>query len=111
MGGNKRLWDFFKQYNGLEQKMIDAKYASSAANYYRRKIAHEATYLPFTDKEPPKNADEFIDRGVGQAKKVAFAAGKEITTLGGKIGEKFQELGIKDKFKGMFGKKDKEENA
>jgi hypothetical protein len=31
MGGNKRLWDFFKQYNGLEQRAIGAKYTTSAA--------------------------------------------------------------------------------
>ena len=31
MGGNKRLWDFFKQYNGLEQRAIGAKYNTSAA--------------------------------------------------------------------------------
>jgi hypothetical protein len=31
MGGNKRLWDFFKQYTGLEQRAIGGKYTSSAA--------------------------------------------------------------------------------
>lgn len=40
LGGNKRLWDFLKQYNGLEQKPVNTKYTSSAASYYRRMIAH-----------------------------------------------------------------------
>jgi hypothetical protein len=31
MGGNKRLWDFFKLYNGLEQRPVQTKYTSSAA--------------------------------------------------------------------------------
>jgi hypothetical protein len=106
MGGNKRLWDFFKQYNGLEQRAIGGKYTTSAAAYYRRKIAHEATYQQFNDKEPPKNAEEYLDRGVDQAKKVAVQAGQGLAKVGGQIGEKFTELGIKDKFKGLFAKKD-----
>ena len=62
LGGNKRLWEFFKQYTGLEQKPFNYKYTSSAAAYYRRKLSHEALGRPFDEKEPPKNAEEFIDR-------------------------------------------------
>ena len=42
LGGNKRLWDFFKQYQGLEQKNILAKYASAPARFYRKRIAAQA---------------------------------------------------------------------
>jgi ADP-ribosylation factor GTPase-activating protein 1 len=47
MGGNKKLWDFFKQYNGLEIKMIQNKYESAAAKYYKKKLAAEVNGLPF----------------------------------------------------------------
>jgi len=33
-------------------------------------------------------------------------AGQGLAKVGGQIGEKFTELGIKDKFKGLFAKKD-----
>ena len=89
MGGNKRLWDFFKQYSGLEQKPIANKYNTTAASYYRRKLAHEATHQFFDEKEPPKNAEEYLDRGVEGAKKVAAQAGQGLAKVGGQIGDKF----------------------
>lgn len=104
-GGNKRLWDFFKQYNGLEQKPILAKYKSAAASYYRRKLSCEATGLPFSEKEPPKNAEEFLDRGVEGAKVAAKSAGEGIVKVGNAIGDKFKEIGVAEKFKGLFAKK------
>jgi len=50
IGGNKKLWDFLKQYNGLETKMVQNKYESAAAKYYKKKIAAEANGLPFVEK-------------------------------------------------------------
>lgn len=47
MGGNKKLWDFFKQYNGLEIKTIQNKYESAAAKYYKKKLAAEVNGIPF----------------------------------------------------------------
>lgn len=105
LGGNKRLWDFFKQYNGLEQKPILAKYKSAAASYYRRRLSAEATGQVFVGKEPPKNAEEFLDRGVEGAKTVAKATGEGLAKVGNVIGEKFKESGISEKFKGLFAKK------
>ena len=105
LGGNKLLWDFLKQYNGLEQKGIQAKYTSNAAGYYKRKLASEAAGLPFGEKEPPKNAEEYLDRGLEGAKGVAKTAGDGILKGVGIIGNKFEESGIKDKFKGFFSKK------
>lgn len=106
MGGNKRLWDFLKQYSGgLEQKPIQTKYASAAAAYYRRKLGADASNQPFSEKEPPKNAEEYLDRGVEGAKSVAKSAGEGIAKVGNVIGEKFQESGITEKFKVFFSKK------
>jgi Putative GTPase activating protein for Arf len=47
LGGNKKLWDFFKQYNGLEQKPISSKYKAAAASYYRKRLAAETSNMPF----------------------------------------------------------------
>lgn len=105
LAGNKRLWDFFKQYTGLEQKAIPTKYTSSPASYYRKRLAAEATGRSFVDKEPPKNAEEYLDRGVEGAKSVAKTAGEGIVKGVGILGDKFAESGIKDKFKSMFSKK------
>jgi phage tail tape-measure protein len=105
VGGNKRLWDFFKQYNGLEQKLIQNKYTTSAAKYYKQKLAAEVNGLPFNEKEPPKNAEEYLDRGVATTKEIASKAGQGLVKVGDTIGQKFTEMGIKDKFKGLFGNK------
>lgn len=43
LGGNKRLWDFFKQYQGLEQKPVQVKYSSAPASYYRKRLAAQAS--------------------------------------------------------------------
>ncbi len=75
VGGNKRLWDFFKQYNGLEQKPIINKYDSAAAKYYKKKLAAEVNNLPFDAKEPAKNAEELLDRGLDKSKELASKAG------------------------------------
>lgn len=105
LGGNKALWDFLKQYNGLEQKPIFTKYSSGAAGYYKRKLAAEATGLPFSEKEPPKNAEEYLDRGLEGAKNVAKTAGDGIVKGVNIIGDKFQESGLKQKITGLFSKK------
>ena len=104
MAGNKRLWDFLKQYTGLEQKPIQVKYTSNASGYYKRKLASECSGLPFSEKEPPKNAEEFLERGVEGAKSVAKTAGDGIARGVNVLGEKLAESGIKEKFKGLFKK-------
>ena len=106
LGGNKNLWDFLKLYNGLEQKPIAAKYKSNAAAYYRRRLAAQAVGLPFTEKQPPRNAEEFLEKGVDGAKSVALKAGEGIVSIGQSIGGKIESSGIKDKFKGLFAKKE-----
>ena len=85
--------------------MIHVKYSSSAASYYRRKLAAEVSGHMFDEKEPPKNAEEYLDRGVEGAKNVALGAKQGIIKVGGQIGEQFEKLGVAEKFKGLFGKK------
>ncbi len=43
LGGNKKLWDFLKQYNGLEQKPIPGKYKHAASSYYRKRLAAQTS--------------------------------------------------------------------
>lgn len=105
LGGNKRLWDFLKQYGGLEQKPVPHKYDSKAARYYRKKLTSEATGVSFSEKEPPKNAEEYLDRGVEGAKSAAKTAGEGIAKGVSILGTKIEESGIKDKLKGFFSKK------
>jgi ADP-ribosylation factor GTPase-activating protein 1 len=105
LGGNKKLWDFLKQYAGLEQKGVSQKYESAAARFYRKKLNAEATGRPFSEKEPPKNAEEYLDRGVEGAKSVAKSAGEGIVKGVNILGNKIEESGIKDKLKGFFAKK------
>lgn len=105
LGGNKRLWDFLKQYNGLEQKPVAAKYKHAAASFYRKKISAEALGHVYDGKEPPKNAEEFLDRGVEGAKVAAKTAGEGLSKVGSAIAEKYKESGISEKFKGLFAKK------
>jgi hypothetical protein len=57
------------------------------------------------DKEPPKNAEEILDRGVEGAKNLASKTGEGIVKGYNILGEKIAESGIKDKVKGLFGKK------
>ena len=82
IGGNKRLWDFFKQYNGLEQKLIQSKYDSAPAKYYKKKLAAEVNNLPFDAKEPAKNAEELLDRGLDKSKELASKAGQGLSKVG-----------------------------
>jgi len=105
LAGNKRLWDFFKQYQGLEQKPIQTKYSSAPASYYRKKLAAQATGLPFDGKEPPRNAEEYLDRGLEGAKTGLKTAGDSIVKGVNVLGDKIAESGIKDKLKGFFTKK------
>jgi hypothetical protein len=56
-------------------------------------------------KEPPKNAEEYLDRGLQGAKTAAKSAGDSIVKGVNVIGDKIAESGIKEKFKGFFSKK------
>lgn len=47
--------------------------------------------------------EEVFDRGVGQAKDLGKKAEVGFKKFGTFIGEKFQNSGVKDKVKGLFG--------
>ena len=63
LGGNQRFWDFMKDYKS-EQKPIYSKYKSSEAKYYKKYLAATVLDRAFSQKPPPKNVDEMIDKGV-----------------------------------------------
>lgn len=59
----------------------------------------------FSEKEPPKNAEEYLDRGVDGAKTLAVGAKNGIVKVGGQIGEGWAKLGVGEKINGFFSKK------
>ena len=61
VGGNKRFYDFMKEYN-KEREPIEKKYDTSAAAYYRKMIAAQAQGKEWTDIPPARNATEFAER-------------------------------------------------
>lgn len=84
--------------------MIQNKYDSAAAKYYKKKLAAEVNGLNFEEKEPAKNTEELLDRGIDKSKELAVKAGQGLSKVGESIGHKFQEMGIKEKFTGLFKK-------
>jgi hypothetical protein len=52
LGGNQRLFDFFKKYNLHEVKDVKIKYQTRASDYYRRRNLAMATGKAFEDLEP-----------------------------------------------------------
>lgn len=61
MGGNKKFYEFMKDYN-KEREPILKKYQTTAAQYYRRKLSFSATNKPLEELPPPKNAREAAER-------------------------------------------------
>ena len=61
VGGNKRFFEFLKEYN-KEREPINKKYNSTAAMYYKRVLSSNATGKPVTERAPPRNAEEFAKR-------------------------------------------------
>ena len=55
VGGNKRFFEFLKEY-GKEREPINKKYDNSASMFYRRKLCAQSKNLPFSEPAPSKNA-------------------------------------------------------
>ncbi|CDW84635.1 UNKNOWN [Stylonychia lemnae] len=102
-GGNKKFWDFIKQYN-MELKDINAKFNSNPIKYYKKRLFALAQGVEFNQEQPPRNAEEILNRGVDGAKNLGKKAGEGIMKFGGLVGEKFEQSGVKEKFKGLFKK-------
>jgi len=49
IGGNKKIWDYMKQYN-MEWKPINEKYTGRQARYYRRRLFAKAEGKEFTEE-------------------------------------------------------------
>jgi hypothetical protein len=45
-------------------------------------LAAEVNNLPFDDKEPAKNAEELLDRGLDKSKELASKAGQGLSKVG-----------------------------
>lgn len=60
-GGNKRFFEFLRDY-GKERETIAKKYDSSAALYYRRMLCASSKKLNFTESPPAKDAKELATK-------------------------------------------------
>ena len=56
-GGNKKLYDFFLDYE-KERAPLDCKYSGSSAIWYRKRLSALAKGQDFTKKRPAKNFKE-----------------------------------------------------
>ncbi len=90
IGGNQKFWDFMKEYKS-EMKPMGAKYRSKEAKYYRKMLAAFCQEKTFLDKPPPKNVDEYIDKGVDLTKKGAKKAEVVLTKVGGALESQFNK--------------------
>lgn len=63
IGGNQRFFDFLKEY-GKERDELAKKYATSAAQYYRRRLCAQAKNLPFTEEPPSKDLKEAVNKSL-----------------------------------------------
>ena len=57
VGGNKRFFEFLRDYN-KERDSIHKKYDTTIANFYRKRLSAEAKSLPFTEIQPAKSLSE-----------------------------------------------------
>ena len=65
VGGNKRFFDFMKEYQ-KEREPIEKKYSSSAAVFYRKMLCDQAKGKPITEIPPARNATELAERTANQ---------------------------------------------
>lgn len=79
-GGNKKFWDFMKDYN-LEAKEIVPKYLSSESLYYKRRLAAIIQDRNFEEKAPAKNVDELMDKGLDFSKKAVAKGGEVVNKI------------------------------
>ena len=61
LGGNKKFYEFMREYN-KEREPILKKYQTSPALYYRKKLCFSAKNQAFDELPPPKNAQEAAER-------------------------------------------------
>jgi len=107
MGGNKKFYEFMKDYN-KEREPILKKYQTSAAQYYRRKLCFSAKNQPFEELPPPKNAQEAAERAGKSIAKGAVQVGAFINEQENKyqVSQKATAMAesTKNAFIGLFNK-------
>lgn len=68
IGGNKRFFEFLKEY-GKERDTIDKKYTCTPAVYYRKKLTAQAADKQFTEPVPAKSAQEYVTKSIDKTGK------------------------------------------
>ena len=89
-GGNKKFWDFLKDYKS-EQKIISTKYETKEAKFYARRLAAITQERPFVVNPPPKNMDEYLDKGADLSKQAVKKTGEAFKSIGSTIDNKFNK--------------------
>ena len=62
VGGNKLLFNYMQDYEGLAQQPIEKRYTTSQLAWYARKLQAHLDQRPFTDTPPAKDWDERFSR-------------------------------------------------
>ena len=68
------------------------KYSTNAAKFYKKRLSALILERALTEKQPPRNTDELIDRGVEGAKDFGKKTEKEFIKIGNYMESKFSSL-------------------
>jgi hypothetical protein len=96
-GGNKPFYDILVEYQ-VEKEPISKKYASKAAQYYKRRQNALVDGVEFKEEKPAKNFQETLDRTKatltvygGHAQKHAAVAGQQASEKASQLKQKIIE--------------------
>jgi hypothetical protein len=90
LAGNKAFWEFMKEYQS-ELRPIADKYRTSEAAFYKRRMAAKVMEKEFTEKAPPRNVDEMMDKGLDMSKKAVKKGGEVLSKAGAVIDKKLNQ--------------------
>ncbi len=84
LGGNRKFWDFMKQYKSENKDML-SKYDTSESQYYKKRLAALIVNKHFTESPPAKNIDEYFDKSLNASKKVVAKGEVVLSKMGNAI--------------------------
>ncbi len=75
VGGNKLLFNYMQDYEGLAQQQIEKRYTTSQLGWYARKLQAHLEQRPFSDIPPAKDWDERFSRAKTTMKSIFSIGG------------------------------------
>jgi len=75
VGGNKLLFDYMQDYEGLAQKQIEKRYTTSQLGWYARKLQAHLDQRVFSEIPPAKDWDERLSRAKTSMKSIFYIGG------------------------------------